>query len=325
MSGKSGTRFHHQVHEVGRLLDAVTTLGPARVPVLVIGSRGSGVDLLAEALHACSPREARSFVTVRCGLYPAATLERELFGHPNPQSAYVRKRSGEEHSAVENANGGTLFIDQIQNTSSAVQTEILRLATEHEYTEPAEGVSHRADVRVIASAHHDLKERSETGRFRADLYARLSTVTLEIKRGYADKQVFLDVVDFLRTPQHRTGSATDWPPEIQALHEAIGRVPEEEAISAEKILFAALRSIGHEKARLMARRSIDAVASAVEGCIETHEYFGGHLYESLNHQLQRTLIERVMVQCNGAKNIAAEVLGISLALLESKLRDLHLG
>jgi DNA-binding NtrC family response regulator len=99
MSWKSA-RFFKLVQEVGRLLDLVTTIGPTRVAVLVLGPRWSAVDLVTEAVHACSPREARPFVSVRCGLYPSATPERELFGAQLSSNSYIRRRSPDTRGAI---------------------------------------------------------------------------------------------------------------------------------------------------------------------------------------------------------------------------------
>jgi DNA-binding protein Fis len=115
----------------------------------------------------------------------------------------------------------------------------------------------------------------------------------------------------------------DHMPEVAALHQAL--FLEAADASAETALLAALRRIGHDKAQVITRRNIEAVTSAVERCVETYECFGGNLYEQLNRQLQKTLIRRVMLQCNGAPAVAAAILGISQVLLESKLLEFGLG
>jgi hypothetical protein len=162
-----------------------------------------------------------------------------------------------------------------------------------------------------------------------------STVSLELHRGYKDKQVFLDVVDVFRKEGSTDASHAEvmrrlneerhaWSPKASLLREAIENAGEEGGgkHDAETVLFAALRRIGHDKSETLARRSLQAVTSAVERCVETQEYFNGHLYKTLNEQLQRTLIHRVLLQCNGALSRAAIVLGISVPSLEAKIREL---
>src|SRR5271156_6375693 len=158
-----------QVEEVSRLLNAIVSVSTSRIPVLLLGPRSTGIDLLAKCVHVCSPREARPFVSVRCGLYPATTVEAQLMGKSHSRRSHIRQNGegrGTAGGLLAAANSGTLFIDQIQNTSPQIQAELLRVATDGEYVD-SEGITHRTDIRLIVSAWHDLKERAEEGRFHA--------------------------------------------------------------------------------------------------------------------------------------------------------------
>jgi DNA-binding NtrC family response regulator len=338
---KTFAQIVQQVEEVGRLIDAIAVVAPTRIPILLLGPRSTGIDLMARALHTCSPRELRPFVSVRCGLYPGALLESRLFAGNVTSRAYVRSHSGRRSSSIESANGGTLFIDQVQNSTPLIQLELFRLMTDQEYIDPSRGELHRADVRIVASASMDLESKCERGQFRRDLFSRLNTVTLELRKGCGTKEWFLEVIDLLRDAALcQRGSLPmfpsmtlipqilrhSWSSKVVAIQEAIREMTQEssEAPPAEVMFFDVLRTIGHRGAAHLAQHHLQAVNTAVERCVETHEFFGGRMYDTLVGQMQRTLIKRVMAQCNGAISRAACILGMSIQLLEAKLRELEL-
>jgi DNA-binding NtrC family response regulator len=320
-----------QVEEVARLLDAVVTVSTSRIPVLLLGPRGSGINLLAKCIHVCSPREARAFVVMRCGLGSPASTEAQLLGSRPVRTSH---RSDERpDGCLQKANGGTLFIEQIQNASAQTQTELLRVVTEGEYVD-AGGITHRIDVRLVVSGWHDLKERVEQGRFRADLYERLSRVVLQLRKGSSDQEYILHVVQLLCGHAHARESDSNldtlrglaWSSEIQSSYAALQNSGKNGAghVSPDDVLLESLRRVGQRNSQKLAQQNVQAASAAVERCLETYEAFGGQLYEKLLSQLQRTLIEKAMIQCNGTISRTATTLGISIALLQLKLRELGL-
>lgn len=153
---------------VGRV--AVTSL-----PVLITGESGTGKEVIARAIHKRSPRSIKPFVAVNCGAIPAELIESELFGHV--RGAFTgadRERQG----LFEEADGGTIFLDEITETSAAFQVKLLRVLQEGEVRRVGANRTQRVDARVIAASNRDVKKEVELGRFRQDLFYRLNAVTV---------------------------------------------------------------------------------------------------------------------------------------------------
>ena len=155
-------------------LDAVeraSRAAPMRRPVLVIGERGTGKELIAERLHRLSPRWGEPLVTLNCAALPETLIEAELFGHE--QGAFTgatRARAGR----FEEADKGTLFLDELATLSMGAQERLLRAVEYGEVTRIGSSRPVRVDVRIVAATNEDLPRMAEQGRFRADLLDRLS-------------------------------------------------------------------------------------------------------------------------------------------------------
>jgi len=155
-------------------LDAVEQAGRAAElnrPVLVIGERGTGKELIAERLHHLSPRWGEPLITMNCAALPETLIEAELFGHE--QGAFTganRARPGR----FEEADGGTLFLDELGTLSLAAQERLLRVVEYGEVTRIGASKPVRVDVRIVAATNEDLPAAADAGRFRPDLLDRLS-------------------------------------------------------------------------------------------------------------------------------------------------------
>jgi two-component system, NtrC family, response regulator HupR/HoxA len=160
--------------EVCRVAQQVTRYD---VNVLIQGESGSGKELLARAMHYASPRGTRAFVVENCAAVPDTLLESELFGHK--RGAFTG--AYQDHTGLfQRADGGTVFLDEIGDTSPTFQVELLRVLQEGEVRPVGAAQSIALDVRVIAASHRDLEAEVRTGRFREDLYYRLAGVTLTL-------------------------------------------------------------------------------------------------------------------------------------------------
>lgn len=162
---------------MNRVCDLVRQVAPYDVNVLLQGESGTGKELCARALHYNSLRQDGPFVAENCGALPDELLESELFGHKRGAfTGAVDDRIG----LLERASDGTIFLDEIGDISPAFQVKLLRVLQEGEIRPLGSNRRRRVDVRVIAATNKDLMEEVRAGRFRMDLYYRISTFTIPI-------------------------------------------------------------------------------------------------------------------------------------------------
>jgi len=167
-------RENQFIGESGAFLDAVEKASRAAAlnrPVLVIGERGTGKELIAERLHRLSTRWDGPLVTLNCAAMPETLIEAELFGHEaGAFTGATKNRVGR----FEEADGGTLFLDELGTLSSAAQERLLRAVEYGEITRIGSSRPQRVDVRIVAATNADLPKMADEGTFRADLLDRLS-------------------------------------------------------------------------------------------------------------------------------------------------------
>lgn len=148
---------------------------PARV--LIMGPNGSGKELVARSLHAESDRCAAPYIEVNCAAIPSELIESELFGHEKGSfTSAIKQHKGK----FEQADGGTLFLDEIGDMSLPAQAKVLRVLQENKLSRVGSDTDIKVDVRVIAATNKDLRKEIEEGRFREDLYHRLSVIVIHV-------------------------------------------------------------------------------------------------------------------------------------------------
>jgi DNA-binding NtrC family response regulator len=159
------------------LLTLISRIGPSSANILITGEHGTGKEVVAQTLHAISPRAGRPMITVNTGGLPEGTFESELFGHV--KGAFTDART-DRVGRFELADRGTLFLDEIANVPLKQQAKLLRVLETGEMERVGSSKTGKVDVRVISATNADLKVESAEGRFRSDLLFRLNTVELHI-------------------------------------------------------------------------------------------------------------------------------------------------
>lgn len=159
------------------VIETVERVAPTELGVLITGESGTGKEVVARALHAASRRADRPFVPVDCGAIPPSLVESELFGHE--RGAFTGADT-ERKGLVEEADGGTFFLDEIGDLDAGAQTRLLRLLQEGEYRRVGSNKLRKVNLRVLAATHRDLDAAVAEGRFRADLFHRLNVVRLHL-------------------------------------------------------------------------------------------------------------------------------------------------
>src|SRR5688500_11390471 len=159
------------------VLAVIARVAASESPVLIHGESGTGKELIARTIHLRSSRAGRPFVSINCGALPDTLLETELFGHRKGAfSGAVTSRVG----LFEAANGGTLFLDEIGEMSPAMQVRLLRVLDSGEVRRVGEERAFHVDVRVVAATAKDLSREAADGRFRWDLFYRVSTIVIPV-------------------------------------------------------------------------------------------------------------------------------------------------
>ena len=218
-----------------RLKQTIRTIATTNSTVIVSGESGTGKELVARAIHTCSPRASEPFVSVNCGAFPETLLESELFGYVKGSftGATANKRG-----LFELASGGTIFLDEIGETTLSMQVKLLRVLQERCIRPVGGGQETPVDVRIIAATNRNLLQQVQEGQFREDLYYRLSVIPVEVPplRDRGDDVVLL-ANHFLKkfavqmskhvvrlSPESlKTMKGYDWPGNVRVLENTIER------------------------------------------------------------------------------------------------------
>src|SRR6185436_11623736 len=157
------------------LRELIRTVAPSNATVLILGESGTGKELIASALHHLSERREAHYVRINCAAIPENLLESELFGHEKGAfTGAIKQKLGR----VEEANGGTVFLDEIGDMSRSLQAKLLRFLEDGTFTRVGGNEELRVDVRLIAATNRDIVEAIRQNHFREDLFHRLNVVQL---------------------------------------------------------------------------------------------------------------------------------------------------
>ncbi|MBK8503640.1 MAG: sigma-54-dependent Fis family transcriptional regulator [Saprospiraceae bacterium] len=158
-------------------LSTAVRVAPTELSVLIAGESGVGKEAFSKIIHSLSPRKHSTFIAINCGAIPEGTINSELFGH---EKGSFTGATSERKGYFETVNGGTIFLDEISEMPLDTQAYLLRILESGEFLRVGSSKVLKTDVRVIAATNIDLMERVKAGRFREDLYYRLSTVPIQV-------------------------------------------------------------------------------------------------------------------------------------------------
>jgi DNA-binding NtrC family response regulator len=288
-------------------------LAPTPIAVLITGETGTGKEQIARSIHAASTRSAGPFVVLDCGCLPPTLVESALFGHVRGAfTGAVVDQAG----AFEQANEGTIFIDEIGELPLEQQVKLLRVLDRHEYKRVGDNRTRTVDVRVIAATHRDLRKLVEAGTFREDLYYRLARATVLVPplrsrdddvevlaRAFLDrhaKQLTLDDSARAALREH------DWPGNVREL--------------ASVIEWAAYTAKGPtiSRAQLLLEPHHDR-ATKLEEALRLHKS-----YKAVHRAIDRWLLPKVLDECKGIIVHAAKLLDMTPKGLRNRLKKLDL-
>jgi DNA-binding NtrC family response regulator len=308
------------------MLELVARVGPAGAAVLLQGESGTGKELVARAIHEASGRAAGPLVVVDCASLPESLFESELFGHE--KGAFTGAQQA-RLGLVESASGGTLFLDEVGDIPLSMQVKLLRLLESGTYRRVGSTELRKSDVRLISATHRDLQTMVADGRFREDLYYRLSTfpIALPALRERADDIALLAVSLLARVAPQRRMSLTAAALARLAAHPFPGNVRELRNVLERAALLSDGDQIGEEVvARTLAvgRRKNPPPATAQAVVATPH---GGSdtprapTAAARRRMAQREALLEALATHAGNREALAKSLGISLRTLYRRLED----
>jgi DNA-binding NtrC family response regulator len=299
---------------MARALDEIERVGRTDATVLLRGETGSGKERLARLVHERSPRAARPFIAINCGAIPEHLVEAELFGHLRGAfTDATARRVGK----LQQADGGTVFLDEVGEVPMAAQVKLLRFLQEREIAPVGSSEPIPVDVRVVAATHRDLERMVRTGTFREDLLYRLSVVPIVVpplRARHGDVAAL--VTHFVEAAAERRGrrvSFSDEASDVLQRYSWPGNVRELENLIERLAIMSPTDEIGAEQLPEKMRTEVSRSRA------EQLPVDGMDLQGALG-SIEDALIDEALTRTNGNRTDAAQLLGLNRTTLVEKLR-----
>ena len=296
------------------VFETVQQVAPTRATVLITGATGTGKELIAKAIHNLSPRKNELFVAVHAASLPSTLLESELFGHEKGAfTGAVERRMGR----FEMADGGTLFLDEVSELEPLMQVKLLRVLEEQTFERVGGSKTVQVDVRLVAATNRNLRKLVSEGKFREDLFYRLSVVAVDLPPLRERREdipllvkAFLD--EFSRENNKQVRELTpealnlllayDWPGNVRELRNALEQM----------VVLARAERLTVRDVPAQIRGSVDVTKISVVRVGMTVE------------EAERQLIKQALKETDGNRTKAAKKIGISRRTLHRKLKEYKL-
>ena len=293
-------------------LNVVARAAPSRASVLICGESGTGKELIARAIHSASPRAACPFVAINCAALNENLIESELFGH---EKGAFTGADAQRQGRFEQADGGTLFIDEVAEIPAEVQAKLLRVLQERTIERVGGNALIEVDVRLVSATHQQVEDLVQAGRFREDLFYRLNVVTLALPPLRQRRQDIPVLVDFFLERYSAENSKGIDEVSREAM-EALMRYDYPGNVRELQNLV--------ERAVVMTRGSAvtraDLPAELQENSAREVELSAPATLPEQVEALERQAIEQAMTAASGVQSRAAESLGITERNLRYKLK-----
>jgi sigma-54 dependent transcriptional regulator, flagellar regulatory protein len=321
------------------IFDYIALVGPGQGTVLVTGESGTGKELVAHAIHEHSPRRRQPFVPVSCALFSDSLIESELFGH---ERGAFTGAVGARQGRFERAQGGTIFLDDIDDVPLSMQVKLLRALQNRTIERLGSQDATPIDVRVIAGTKRDLRQLVREGRFREDLFYRLNVLSIELPPLRERREDILTLADhFFRRFFARAGRpappvsdgvrkaflAYDWPGNVRELENACERAAESCTCHRVSIGCIAASVLFHTGQEAMVAEPATAAARPVSRpseapvpmpAVATTPANGLTLDDHLR-RVETELIRWALGESRGNKSRAAALLGVKRSTLGDRI------
>ncbi|MEM9398910.1 MAG: sigma-54 dependent transcriptional regulator [Verrucomicrobiota bacterium] len=297
-----------QSEQMQRIKELTLKVGKADTTVLISGESGVGKEVISQALHAASPRSEKPYISVNCAAVPANLLESEFFGHEKGAfTGAVEARKGR----FEQADGGTLLLDEISEITPELQVKLLRVIQEQIFERVGGNKSRKVDVRLLATTNRNLKEEVKKGNFREDLYYRLNVVPIEVPPLRHRGEDVLDLAQFfINRYGHKHGRNISslstqakqkivkypWPGNVRELQNTLER----------SIILAPDTSELDDEHLVIVSDTQEEDSLALDQLMTLEE-------------MECIMVRRALELCRGNRTHAAKKLGISLRTMRNKL------